>query len=148
MNEAVNENIEEFMQVRYEKREAVLVVGVKGDGPQDENRLFAELESGKNEIVNKKNENQYLVIIPNGLIVGHAVTELGSIPEGMISFVIPADEYAVCRFEEKYIGSFWGQICKVPIQTKYNLNFIKPRFEIFVEHLQPQGMTEIYIPTS
>ncbi|WP_158302066.1 effector binding domain-containing protein [Paenibacillus mesophilus] len=148
-SEAVKVNIDEFMQVRFERREAVSVVGVKGGGPDDENRLFDEIKARGDEIAHKKNLNHYLVIIPNGLIIAHEVTESdGPIPEGMVGFTIPADEYAVCRFEERYIGSFWGHICKEPVKSKYNLNFTKPRFEIFAEHLQPQGVTEIYIPTN
>lgn len=149
MSEAVQVNIDEFMQVRFERREALCVVGVKGGGPDDEKRLFEEIKARSGEIANKKNDDHVLVIIPNGLIIANEVMESdGPIPDGMVGFTIPADEYAVCRFEEKYIGSFWGKICKEPVKSKYNLNFTKPRFEIFTEHLQPRGVTEIYIPTN
>lgn len=148
MNESINVNIEEMMKVRFEKRETVFVVGVKGAGPKDQKRLFEEMNTRGHEIVNKKSENIYIVTGLHGLIIAHEVSEFGTVPEGMVSFTIPADEYAICFFEEKYIGSFWSQLHKDPVKSKYNLSMEKPRYEILAEHLQPIGVTEIYVPTN
>ncbi|RKN82194.1 GyrI-like domain-containing protein [Paenibacillus ginsengarvi] len=144
----VDVHIEDYMQIHFEKKEAILVIGLKVGILRDKSILFKELEIRGNEIENKKNQNQYLITSTLGLVAAYEVTKSASIPVGMISYIIPADKYAVCRFEEKYKNSFLEQISKDPIKSKYNLSFNKPRFEILINGLQSQGITEIYIPTS
>ncbi|MBP1994875.1 effector binding domain-containing protein [Paenibacillus eucommiae] len=139
-------NIETLMQVKQFQMNAIQTIGFRGDGPQDEQKLFAALKARKVEIPHRINEHEYLIISPDGLYAAAAVSTIGIVPEGMVQITIPADGYQVFRFEEKYIGDFWDFFCNKPAQDKYNLNVDKIRFEIFKEDLQPQGVTEIYFP--
>lgn len=145
---SVQVDMDEVLQVRELQLEAIELIGFKGKGPEDEQKLFANLKSRKNEIANRLDENEYLVITPTGLIVASAVSNVADVPEGMIHSTIPADKYVVFRFEEKFIGDFWRHFSNPHSQASYNLNCDKIRFEIFKEELQPEGITEIYFPTN
>jgi predicted transcriptional regulator YdeE len=114
---------------------------------KDERVLLAQLRARRAEIVNLQSEDEYLVIVPGGLLVAAPVTAIADVPEGMVGYIIQADEYVVFRFEEKHIRDFWSYFSSIDNQSLYNLNIEKPRFEIFNKELQPAGMTEIYFPT-
>jgi predicted transcriptional regulator YdeE len=145
----VQTGMEQAMQVRTIVTEPVKLVGfMSANGPQDERMLFERLQARKSEIAGRTGEEEYLVIVPGGLIVAAPVSDITDVPEGMIGYTIEADEYVVFRFEEKFIGDFWDYFCNPANQNKYNLNIDKPRFEIFRSDLQPQGVTEIYFPTN
>ncbi|MCD9022634.1 effector binding domain-containing protein [Cohnella silvisoli] len=144
----IKASIEDLMQVKKMQVDAIKAIGFRGAGPQDEEKLFANLRYRKNEISHRINDYEYLIISPHGLYVAAAVSEQGNIPAGMEQITIPADTYQVFRFDEKYIGDFWDFFCNPSAQVKYNLNVDKIRFEIFKEDLQPQGVTEIYFPTN
>lgn len=145
---SVQVNMDEVLQVKNIQLLAIEVIGFIGNGPEDEIELFAEMKLRKDEIENRIDENEYLVITPDGLIVASAVPNVDIIPVGMVHVTIPADEYVVFRFEEKFIGDFWDHFSSPQSQAKYNLNCDKIRFEIFKEELQPKGITEIYFPTN
>ncbi|MDF2651149.1 MAG: hypothetical protein K0Q73_6954 [Paenibacillus sp.] len=144
----VQVKMEELMQVRIVSIEAIEAIGFRGRGPEDEKKLFADLRSRMTEIQNRKDDHEYLIIGPEGLFAAAAVTNTEFIPEGMVLITIPADEYNVFRFEEKYIGDFWNYFSNPDAQAEYILDCDKIRFEIFKEELQPKGVTEIYFPVN
>ncbi|MNZ60871.1 Bacterial transcription activator, effector binding domain [compost metagenome] len=142
-----NVNIQNVMQVRIARLEAVKLIGFQGESLDDQHRLFTQMDERANAISQKKSENQYLVILP-GLIplVAVEVNETSDMLEGMTAYTIPEDEYVIFKFEEKYIGDFWSSICTEENQAKYNIDLSKPRYEVFTPSLQPTGVTEWYIP--
>jgi predicted transcriptional regulator YdeE len=141
--------LNDFAQIRTYELEAVTLVGFKGKSLDEENALFDLLSVRFDEIPNKKNQNQYMVVEGNNPapVVAVEVTEIGLVPEGMISYTIPKGEYVVFSFEAKFIGDFWEQVCSLENQDKYNIDFSKPRFEIFTSELQNKKRIEWYIPT-
>ncbi|MCC3372919.1 GyrI-like domain-containing protein [Cohnella sp. REN36] len=78
------------MQVKQIQLAAIQTIGFRGEGIQDEHKLFRQLKSRKNEIEHRIDEHAYLVISPDGLYVAAAVARFGAIPEGMESVTIPA----------------------------------------------------------
>lgn len=141
--------LNDFAQIRTYELEAVTLVGFKGKSLDEENALFDLLSVRFDEIPNKKNQNQYMVVEGNNPapVVAVEVTEIGLVPEGMISYTIPKGEYVVFSFEAKFIGDFWEQVCSLENQDKYNIDLSKPRFEIFTSELQDNKKIEWYIPT-
>ncbi|WP_159880983.1 GyrI-like domain-containing protein [Paenibacillus puerhi] len=136
--------IQDFIEARIEKRKSIPLIGLRGSSPEEDNKLFRELSARKNEIQARKNGHEYLVVGCDRIVVGVEVTEDSFIPEGMVSFIIPADDYVVLRFEERYIGEFWNAICKEENLIAYGIDLGKPRYEIFTDLLQPRGITEWY----
>lgn len=140
--------MQDEMQIRTAKLEAVKLIGFKGVSLDDQHRLFTLMEEMMGQIIARKSDNQYLVILPGLLpLVAVEVNEINHVPDGMTAFLIPEDEYVIFRFEEKYIGDFWDSICTIDNQTRYNIDLSKPRYEIFTSNLQSSGFTEWYIPT-
>lgn len=140
--------MQDGMQERTAKMEAVNLIGFIGDNLDDQHRLFSIMEEKIGQIIARKSDDQYLVILP-GLFpfVGVEVNELNVVPDGMIAYLIPEDEYVIFRFEERHIGDFWDSICTIDNQIRYNIDLSKPRYEIFTSNLQSAGFTEWYIPT-
>lgn len=144
-----NVNIQNVMQVRIAKLEAIKLIGFQGDNLDDQHRLFSQMDEKLREITKMKSAYQYLVILPGFFpLVAVEVYETTDVPEGMTAYTIPEDEYVIFRFEEKYIGDFWNSICTEENQSKYNIDLSKPRYEVFTPSLQPTGITEWYIPTN
>lgn len=142
-------SIHERMQVRTAILGPTRLIGVKGNVLEDQHDLFKEMKLRMNEIKARTNDHAYLVILPRVVpFVALEVTETDEVPQGMVAHSIPEEEYAVFRFEEKDIGDFWDSICSQENQARYNIDLSKPRFEIFLPDLQPQGMTEWYIPVN
>lgn len=141
--------LNDFAQTRTYELEAVTLVGFKGKSLDEENALFELLSARFDEIANKKNQIQYMVVEGNNPapVVAVEVTEIGLVPEEMISYTIPKGEYVVFSFEAKFIGDFWEQVCSPENQDKYNIDLSKPRFEIFTSELQDNKKIEWYIPT-
>jgi predicted transcriptional regulator YdeE len=140
--------IHNVMQVRTSKLKAVELIGFQGNNLDDQHRLSVLLNQRVSEISSKVSDNKYLVILPGLLpLVAVEVNDTSAVPEGMVAFTIPEDEYVIFRFEEKYIGDFWSSICTEENQSKYNIDLSKPRYEIFTANLQPRGVTEWYFPT-
>ncbi|WP_338554241.1 effector binding domain-containing protein [Paenibacillus sp. KS-LC4] len=143
-----NVNIQNVMQVRVAKLESVKLIGFQGEHLDDQHKLFAQMDARAKEISQKKNGNQYLVILPGLIpIVAVEVNDTSDVLEGMTAYTIPEDEYVIFKFEEKYIGDFWSSICTEENQSKYNIDLSKPRYEVFTHSLQLAGVTEWYIPT-
>ncbi|WP_082053511.1 GyrI-like domain-containing protein [Gordoniibacillus kamchatkensis] len=145
-------NMETLWTIRTEQFKERSFIGLQNPLPQsyeDEQRLFATLAARRNEIMGQTLDgNTYMVIHDNGskMTVGLMVTQLGEIPDGMVSLNLPDEEYVVFRFEEKHICSFWQFFCDRENQKKYELDVVKARFETFNDSLQPNGITEIYFP--
>lgn len=152
MTEQNTVNMEELWTIRRGKEGKRLFVGVQNQLPQsheDEQRLFATLEARKEEIKNQVMDgNTYMIIHDNGtrMTVAYKINCLDLIPEGMVSLMLPEEEYEVFRFEEKHICSFWQYFCDPHHQQKYGVDVVKARFETFNDMLQPHGITEIYFP--
>ncbi|GAA4838685.1 hypothetical protein GCM10023310_15590 [Paenibacillus vulneris] len=151
MSEQKTVEMESLWSTRTERFQGRWFVGVQNPLPQsyeDEKQLFARLDARKHEISGPLDENTYMLIHENGsrMTVGLRVDQPEEIPEGMVSLHLPDEEYAVFRFEEKYICSFWQFFCTPAHQKKYGLDIAKARFETFNETLQPRGITEIYFP--
>jgi predicted transcriptional regulator YdeE len=138
----------DFVQTRICKMDDIALVGFTGEGLDQENALFDQLNVRSNEVANKKNEYEYMVIEgnPPTLVVAIEVTEIGVVPEGMISYTIPQGNYVVFSFEARFIGEFWEHVCSPENQARYNIDLSKPRFEIFTKELQAQKRIEWYIP--
>jgi hypothetical protein len=83
--------LNDFVQTRTYELEAVTLVGFKGKSLDEENALFDLLSARSDEIPNRKNQHQYMVVEGNNPapVVAVEVTEIGLIPEGMISYTIP-----------------------------------------------------------
>ncbi|MBP1904522.1 putative transcriptional regulator YdeE [Paenibacillus turicensis] len=138
-----------FAQTRINELEAVTLVGFKGNSLDEEDALFDLLSARSDEITNRKNQHQYMVVEGStpAPVVAVEVTETSLVPEGMISYTIPKGEYVVFSFEAAFIGDFWEQVCSPENQDKYNIDLSKPRFEIFTSELQENKKIEWYIPT-
>jgi predicted transcriptional regulator YdeE len=138
-----------FAKTRIYALEAVTLIGFKGNSLDEEDTLFDLLSARLDEIPNKKNQHQYMVVEGSqpAPLVAVEVTETRLVPEGMISYTIPKGEYLVFSFEAKFIGDFWEQVCSPENQDKYNIDLSKPRFEIFTSELQDNKKIEWYIPT-
>ncbi|MGG0821422.1 effector binding domain-containing protein [Paenibacillus turicensis] len=141
--------LNDFARVRTYKLEAITLIGFKGGSLDEENALFDLLSARLDEIQNRKNKHQYMVVEGNkpSPIVAVEVTEIGLIPEGMISYTIPKGEYIVFSFEAKFIGDFWEQVCSPENQDKYSIDLSKPRFEILTSEFQNKKTIEWYIST-
>lgn len=145
-------NMEEHWAIRTQQFRKRFIVGIQNQLPQsyeDEQIQFATLEAKTKEIKEQNFDgNTYMVIHDNGtkMTVGLMVTQVVEIPEGMVSLVLPEEDYVIFRFEEKHICSFWEYFCNQENQRKYGLDVIKARFETFNDSLQPLGFTEIYFP--
>ncbi|TLS52479.1 GyrI-like domain-containing protein [Paenibacillus antri] len=115
----------------------------------DQDRLFTEMRARLEEVRSRKNDELYLVILPDRFIPYVAVeaADLHDVPPGMVMHRIPEDDYVVFRIEEKYLGDFWSSICSNENQLYYRIDLAKPRYERFTQELQPNGITEWYIPT-
>ncbi len=142
--------LNDFVQTRICELEAVTLVGFKGESLDEENVLFDQLNARSNEISNKKNEHQYMVVSGSTPtpVIAVEVKEIDSVPEGMISFTIPKGKYVAFSFESRFIGDFWGNVCSLENQEKYNIDLSKPRFEIFSSELQDKNRIEWYFPTN
>lgn len=140
--------LNDFVQTRTYQLEAVTLVGFKGNSLDEEDALFDLLSARLDEISNRKNQHQYMVVEGSkpAPIVAVEVSETRLVPEGMISYTIPKGEYVVFSFEAKLIGEFWEQVCLPENQDKYNIDLSKPRFEIFTSELQNKKRIEWYIP--
>lgn len=141
--------LNDFARVRTCKLEAVTLIGFKGGSLDEENALFDLLSARVDEIQNRKNQHQYLVVEGSkpAPIVAVEVAETSLVPEGMISYTIPKGEYVIFSFETAFIGDFWEQVCSPVNQDKYNIDLSKPRFEIFTAELQDNKKIEWYIST-
>ncbi|CAG7646157.1 GyrI-like domain-containing protein [Paenibacillus allorhizosphaerae] len=140
-------SIHDLMQVTTVTVGPIRLVGLRGIELEDQHSLFQQMKQRKSEIQSRMNDHEYLVILPRVVpFVALEVTGSDAVPHGMVSQDIPEERYAVFRFEEKFIGKFWGSICSNENQLKYNIDLSKPRFEIFLPDLQPEGITEWYIP--
>lgn len=154
MSEQNAVDMEQLWTIRSEQFKERFLIGLQNLLPQsyeDEQKLFAKLAARKNEIMEQTlDANTYMAIHDNGskMTVGLMVNELGEVPEGMVSLVIPDEEYIVFRFEVKHICSFWQFFCEEGNQKKYEVDVVKARYETFNDSLQPNGMTEIYFPKS
>jgi len=139
------ERLDDILQVRSGKRGSLQLIGFQGESLEDERKVFDQLKQSINEIAARI---QYLVILP-GIKPLTAVEriETDDVQEGMTSFTIPEDDYVIFRFEEKFIGAFWNNICTRENQAKYRIDLSKPRYEIFTPELHSSGMVEWYIPT-
>ncbi|MFD0712980.1 hypothetical protein [Paenibacillus sp. GCM10027626] len=139
------ESLDHFLQVRSAKLSSFQLIGFQGEKLEDERKVFDQLKQSINEIATM---NQYLVILP-GIkpLAAVEVIETDDVPQGMMSYTIPEDEYVIFRFEKKFIGEFWINICTRENQAKYQIDLSKPRYEIFTPVLQSTGMVEWYIPT-
>lgn len=152
MTEQNTVNMEELWTTRRERYGTRLIIGVQNQLPQsyeDEQHLFATLKARKNEILDQTMDgNTFMVIHDNGtkMTVGLMVNHIREVPEGMVTLILPEEEYEVFRFEEKYICSFWQYFCDQDNQKKYKLDVAKARYETFNDSLQPHGITEIYYP--
>jgi predicted transcriptional regulator YdeE len=152
MSEQNAVDMEQLWTIRTERFKKRYFIGLQNQLPQsyeDEQRLFATLEDRRNEIMGQTMDgNTYMVIHDNGskMTIGLMVNQPGEVPEGMVSLVLPDEEYVVFRFEEKHICSFWQYFCDQDNQKKYELDVVKARFETFNDSLQPNGITEIYYP--
>ena len=139
--------MQDILQVRNVKLDEVKLIGFMGDNLDDQHRLFVLMDEKIEQINSRNSDNQFLVILPGLLpLVAVEVKETINVPDGMTEFNIPEDDYVIFRFEEKYISDFWESICTIENQTKYNIDFSKPRYEIFTQDLQSTGFTEWYIP--
>lgn len=137
----------DIVQVREVKLEAVNLIGLQGMRLEDQHELFRMLESRMNEIDATRNGSPYLVITPDFRpVVGVEVGTFDKVPQGMIAYTIPADDYVVFRFEKKHIGNFWNQICSDENQSNYNIDLTKPRYERFAPELQSSGTVEWHLP--
>lgn len=141
--------LNDFAQTRIYELEAITLVGFKGNSLDEENALFDLLSARLDEIHNRKNHHQYLVVEGSkpAPIVAVEVAETSLVPEGMISYTIPKGEYVIFLFETAFIGDFWEQVCSPENQDKYNIDLSKPRFEIFTAEVQNKKTIEWYIPT-
>ncbi|MFD0713373.1 GyrI-like domain-containing protein [Paenibacillus sp. GCM10027626] len=152
MSEQNAVDMEELWTIRTERFRERFLIGLQNQLPQsyeDEQQLFAMLEARKGEIKGQiLDGNTYMVIHDNGskMTVGLMVNQLEEVPEGMVSLIVPDEEYVVFSFEEKYICSFWQFFCERHNRAKYELDAVKARFETFNDSLQPNGITEIYYP--
>ncbi|WP_409344315.1 effector binding domain-containing protein [Paenibacillus sp. MBLB4367] len=146
MSEAVN--IQDVVQVRNVTIGAVRLIGIQGGKLEDQHDLFAQMEARVGEIASRKSDHPYLIILPNGLVplVAVEVEPAGEVPEGMVAYTLPEDEYVLFHFAEAHIGEFWGSICSEENQVRYGIDLSKPRFEMFAPNLQPKGMVEWYLP--
>lgn len=137
----------DILQVREINQEAISLIGFQGIRLEDQHDLFRGLESRRNEIDAKSNGCLYLVITPDFRpVAGVEVDSFEKVPEGMIAYTIPADDYVVFQFEKKHIGDFWSNICSNENQASYNIDLSKPRFERFSAELRPSGMVEWHLP--
>lgn len=143
----------EEIKVRIESLPNLHFIGIRVSPPGQDvvaiKALWDELESKLPVIENRINIGVTYEISDDRFAVAVAVTDIGRVPDGLVAISIPAGDYAVFHFEEKYIGDFWSSFCPNPeIKAKYRLNYATPRFEVFNQELQPNGYTEVYIPTN
>lgn len=138
----------DFVQTRICEMDDIALVGFTGEGLEQENALFDQLNARSNEVANKKNDYEYMVIEgnPPTLVVAVEVAENGAVPEGMVSYTIPQGSYVVFSFESRFIGDFWAHVCTPENQAAYKIDLSRPRFEIFTKELQAQKRIEWYIP--
>lgn len=146
-------DLQNEIKVRMEHVPDLHFVGIRVSPPGPNvaaiKSLWDQLESKLPDIDNRINEGVTYEISDDMFAVAVAVSGLGRIPEGLVAISVPAGDYAVFHFEEKYIGDFWNSTCSNPeIKAKYRLNYATPRYEVFNQDLQPNGYTEVYIPTT
>lgn len=141
------------IKVRIEKLPELHFVGIRVAPPGHDvaaiKALWDQLESKLPDMDNRINEGVTYEISDDKFAVAVAVSDFGRIPEGLVAISVPAGDYAVFHFEETHIGDFWCSFCPNPeIKAKYRLNYAAPRFEVFKQDLQPNGYTEVYMPTT
>ncbi|MDF2653310.1 MAG: AraC family transcriptional regulator [Paenibacillus sp.] len=146
-------DLQNEIKVRMENLSELHFVGIRVSPPGHDvaaiKALWDQLESKLPDIENRINEGVTYEISDDKFAVAVAVSGFGRIPEELVAISVPAGDYAVFHFEEKYIGDFWSSFCPNPqIKAKYRLNYVTPRFEVFNQELQPNGYTEVYIPTT
>ncbi|MBW7457442.1 effector binding domain-containing protein [Paenibacillus sepulcri] len=138
---------EPSMQVRTVVIEKIHLVGLLSrDGLKKEPELRGELSARAAEIANRTGEDEYLVIIPGGLLAAVPVTSIADVPDGMMGYTLMGDEYVSFSFEAGQAAAFWDFFGKPENLARYHLDTEKPRFEIMREALQLSGRTEVYFP--
>jgi predicted transcriptional regulator YdeE len=120
-------------------------------------KLWKEFQDKKlgDKISNKVNPNEILGLYTDyenkeiglySFIVGFQVTDINSIPEGMVSKVIPASKYYVVTAKGKMpdkIGAAWAHIWNSGIQRTYTGDF-----ELYDERFDGSENAEVDIYTA
>jgi len=141
-------NLSDIVETRTCKLGTVTLMGFRGQNMDEEKDLFIKLNERVNEIVDSKSNKRYLVVsgkVPTPFVAVE-VADSTNVPDGMNVLTIPAVEYVAFKFMKKHVGDFWANVCTVENQKRYNIDFSKPRFEIFSTELQGAGNLEWYIP--
>lgn len=154
----------EDMPVKILEKGEILIVGkeirttnIDGQCMKEIPKLWKEFELQKlgDKIVNKVESKSILGIYTDyesnekgaySFIVGFQVNSVDSVPEGMVSKVIPASKYYVVTAKGKMpqkIGEAWAQIWNAGIHRTF-----KSDFELYDERYNGTGNSEVDIYVS